>query len=280
VPKGDGEIDERAKRRFRRHPLALKLRRSLMFWLSEALGPIIILDSPLSKIGERASERHLLNSVADPALREKLRPTIQFGCKRMLISDDYWPTFERDNVELVTDAISEVRAHAVATVDGTERAADAIVLATGFKVGISSAPFPIVGRGGKSLDEAWSEGAVAYKGVAVSGFPNWFIIMGPNTGPGHTSVLVYSESQISYILQAIKKLISQDIKYMDVKQAVQDAYNARLQRRMKYTSWSSGCKSWYLSEDGKNHTLFPGFATEYCARIRKFKAAEYHIVSL
>ena len=112
----------------------------------------------------------------------------------------------------------------------------------------------------------------------MSGFPNWFILMGPNTGPGHTSVLVYTETQIRYALQAIKMMIAEDIKYVDVKRPVMDRYNAGLQKRMKYTSWvSGGCNSWYLSEDGTNHALYPGMASEYCLRARRFKRSEYEI---
>jgi cation diffusion facilitator CzcD-associated flavoprotein CzcO len=272
-------ISERAKRRFRRFPFLLKLRRLVLYWLSEAMGPIIFLDAPrLSRVGERMSERHLRRSVADPALREKLRPKFQFGCKRMLISDDYWPAFERENVELVTDAIAEIRADRIVTKDGCEHPVDAIVLATGFQLNIATAPFPIVGLGGQTLAEAWSAGGVAYKGVAVSGFPNWFIMMGPNTGPGHTSVLVYTESQIAYILQAVRTLLAEDLRWVNVRQDVQDGYNAVLQRRMKKMVWSSGCSSWYLSPDGENHSLYPGFASEYCARTRTFRRAEYDLV--
>jgi hypothetical protein len=103
------------------------------------------------------------------------------------------------------------------------------------------------------------------------------MLMGPNTGPGHTSVLVYTESQIGYALQAIRKLMGEGLRFVDVRQAVQDRYNAGLQRRMPYTSWSSGCNSWYLAEDGGNHALFPGFASEYCLRIRRFDPREYEI---
>jgi cation diffusion facilitator CzcD-associated flavoprotein CzcO len=278
VPKRDRAIGERAKRWFQRLPLLMRLWRLLLYWLSEAMGPIIFLDSPrLSRIGERMSERHLQRCVSDPALRATLRPRFQFGCKRMLISDDYWPAFERENVELVTDAIAEVRADRIVTADGREHPVDAIVLATGFALGLATAPFPIVGLGGTTLADAWRGGAVAYKGVTVSGFPNWFIMMGPNTGPGHTSVLVYTESQINYTVQAIRKMIAEDLRYVNVRRDVQDAYNASIQRRMKYMVWSSGCSSWYLSPNGENHSLYPGLASEYCARVRKFRPSEYEV---
>jgi hypothetical protein len=113
--------------------------------------------------------------------------------------------------------------------------------------------------------------------MTVSGFPNWFILMGPNTGPGHTSVLVFSEAQIAYALQAIRKLRAEDLRYVDVKQDVQDRYNASIQRRMPHMAWSSGCNSWYLSDDGSNHALYPGFAAEYVLRTRKFRPSEYEL---
>jgi cation diffusion facilitator CzcD-associated flavoprotein CzcO len=278
VPKPDKRYSERTKRLLARFPWLLRASRSLKYWLSEFFGPMVFLNSSrLSSIGERGSLRHLRRSVSDPALREKLTPHFQFGCKRILISDDYWSTFERENVELVTEPIAEIRREGIETEDGVLHPADAIVLATGFALGLATAPFPVTGRGGRTLDEAWSGGAVAYKGVTVSGFPNWFILMGPNTGPGHTSVLVFSEAQIAYALQAIRKIRDENLKYVDVRQEVQDRYNEGIQRRMPYMSWSSGCNSWYLSEDGSNHALYPGFAAEYALRVRRFRPAEYEI---
>jgi cation diffusion facilitator CzcD-associated flavoprotein CzcO len=278
VPKPDHRYSERAKQFYARHPLALRASRFFKYALSELFGPMVFLDAPrLSAIGEKGSLAHLRKSVADPELRAKLTPDFQFGCKRILISDDYWSSFERENVELVTEPIEEVHSEGVETRDGRLHPADAIILATGFALGLASAPFPVTGRGGRVLDESWSEGAVAYKGVTVSGFPNWFILMGPNTGPGHTSVLVYSEAQIAYAIQAIRKLRSENLKYVDVKQSVQDRYNEGLQRRMPRMVWTSGCNSWYLSDDGSNHALYPGFASEYVLRARRFKPREYEI---
>jgi cation diffusion facilitator CzcD-associated flavoprotein CzcO len=275
VPKLDRPIPKRSREFFARHPRAQRLLRWLLFGLSEAWGPIVFLDSPLSKIGERSSLKHLELSVADPDLRRKLTPDFQFGCKRVLISNDYWSSLERENVELVTDPITEIRSESIETRDGQEHSVDVIVLATGFALGLANAPFPVTGLSGRTLDDVWKDGATAYKGMTVSGFPNWFIMMGPNTGPGHTSVLVYTERQIGYAIQAIQKLRSEDIKYLDVKPKVEDAYNAGLQKRMKHMSWSSGCNSWYLNPDGSNHSLYPGYASEYCLRARKFKPSEY-----
>jgi cation diffusion facilitator CzcD-associated flavoprotein CzcO len=278
MPKRDRRISGRTKRLFRRHPAAMRAWRGLLFAMTEAMGPMVILDAPrLKRLPQRASLRHLARSVSDPELRRKLTPRFQFGCKRVLISDDYWSSFERDDVELVTEGIAGIREHAIATRDGVERPTDVIVLATGFALGLATAPFPITGRGGRTLADAWSRGAVAYKGVSVAGFPNWFYLMGPNTGPGHTSVLVYTEAQIAYALQAIRRIRAQGLRWVEVREAVQDRYNRGLQRRMPHTSWLSGCHSWYLGSDGANHALYPGFASEYCLRTRRFVASEYEV---
>jgi cation diffusion facilitator CzcD-associated flavoprotein CzcO len=277
VPRGDKRYSERARRIYARFPFALRASRFAKYALSELLGPMIFLDSKrLSALGERMSLAHLRAQVSRPELRGKLTPSFQFGCKRVLISDDYWATFERPNVELVTEPIAEARSDGIETRDGALHEADAIVLATGFDVGLARAPFEIVGRGGRRLAEAWARGAVAYRGMAVSGFPNWFILMGPNTGPGHTSVLVYTEAQIEHVRQAIRKLRDEGLRFVDVRQEVQDRYEARIQRRMRHMVWSQ-CKSWYLSADGKNRALYPGFALEYALRARRFRARHYEI---
>jgi cation diffusion facilitator CzcD-associated flavoprotein CzcO len=278
VPKPDKKYSDEQRRRYARFPFLLRLSRFVKYWASEIFGPMVFLDAPkLSAVAERGSMRHLEACVKDPELREKLTPSFQFGCKRILISDDYWPAFERDNVDLVTDSIEEIRHDGILTKDGTLHEVDAIILATGFALGLATAPFPVFGRGGRALDETWQDGAVAYKGMTVSGFPNWFILMGPNTGPGHTSVLVYTEAQIHHALQAIRKLRRDHLKYVDVKQSVQDRYNEGIQKRMKRMVWNSGCNSWYLSDDGSNHSLYPGFAAEYAARARSFDPSDYEL---
>jgi cation diffusion facilitator CzcD-associated flavoprotein CzcO len=277
VPKIDPQYKERTKRLLARFPFLLWLSRMFKYWSSELRGPMIYMDSPrLSRPVEKMSLEHLRNSVSDPALREKLTPDFQIGCKRILISDDYWSTFERENVELVTDPIEEIRPDGILTRDGTLREVDAIVFATGFDVRFIAAPFPVTGLGGRELSDVWKDGAVAYKGVSVSGFPNWFILMGPNTGPGHTSVLVFTEAQIAFAVKAIQRLRA-GARYLHVKQAVQDRYNASIQKRMPKMVWGSGCDSWYLSPGGGNNSLYPGPAAEYVLRTH-FREREFEIV--
>jgi cation diffusion facilitator CzcD-associated flavoprotein CzcO len=279
VPKRDKIYSERFKRLLTRFPILLRASRFIKYWLSELMGPVVFLDNEwLAGLGKTGSLLHLNSQVKDPELRKKLMPNFQFGCKRILISDEYWSSFERPNVELVTDPIEEVKSTGIQSRDGTFREVDAIIVATGFDLGLAKAPFPISGIGGRSIDDVWKNGAVAYKGISVSGFPNWFILMGPNTGPGHTSVLVYTEAQIAHTVAAIKKLRNEGVRYVDVRQDVQNRYNERLQGRMKYMVWSTGCNSWYLSPDGSNHSLYPGFAVEYVLRARRFRERDYEIV--
>jgi len=279
MPKRDKVYSDAEKRFYARHPWALRASRLAKYWLSEIFGPMVFLDAPrLKRLPQAASLAHLRRSVPDPAVRAKLTPRFQLGCKRILISDDYWSTFARENVELVTEPIAEIVPEGIRTGDGARHALDAIVFATGFQLNIATAPFPVFGRGGRALDDAWKDGAAAHKGMTVAGFPNWFIVMGPNTGPGHTSVLVFSEAQIQHALHAIQKLRDAGWRWVDIRQDVMDRYNAGLQKRMKHMVWSSGCKSWYLSPDGSNHSLYPGFAAEYVARARRFRPDEYEIL--
>ena len=279
LPKYDSVISERTKILLAKWPLLQKALRGTLKWGSEALGPFLILDSEkLSSVFEWAAKRNLNKGIKDPELRKKLMPTFQFGCKRMIISSDFYPALEKENVSLETSGIAKFVKNGIVAKDGMEYDFDAVILATGFDLGLTSAPFDVTGAEGRSLDEAWAEGAVAYKGVSVSGFPNWFSIMGPNTGPGHTSVIIYTEAQIDYIVQAIQYIKTNNLKCVDVKQAIQNDYNEGLQNRMQYTVWTSGsCSSWYLNEDGSNRALYPGFAHEYTARIRTFDPIEYRI---
>lgn len=279
MPKRDKVYGEATRRRLARFPVLLRASRLAKYWLSELFGPMVILDSErLSRIGEKVSLAHLRRQVKDPELRRKLTPDFQFGCKRILISDDYWASFERENVELETDPIEEIVPEGIRTKSGRLHELDAIVFATGFQLNIASPPFPVTGRGGRRLEDAWKGGAEAYKGLSVSGFPNWFILMGPNTGPGHTSVLVYTEAQIEHALEAIRKLRDEGVRFVDVRPDVQERYNEGLQGRMRHMVWSSGCSSWYLSPDGTNRALFPGLAAEYVLRARRFRPADYEIV--
>ncbi|MBX2802747.1 MAG: NAD(P)/FAD-dependent oxidoreductase [Myxococcales bacterium] len=276
LPRLDVEHGPRRRWLYRHVPGALWLSRLRTFLSAELRGPVVYLDSPrLSTIGERMSLRHLEEQVPDPELRARLTPDYQFGCKRVLVSSDYWPTFNEPHVQLITDPIHRIEQDGLRTADGTLHASDVIVLATGFDVSLNRPPFPVEGRHG-SLSEAWQHGASSYLGMMVHGFPNWFFLMGPNTAPGHTSVLVYAEAQLDYAVRAVRHLQRRGLRWMDVRAEAQQAYDDSLQARMPHMSWSSGCSSWYLSDDGVNRSLYPGPASEYVWRTRRLKRRDFH----
>ena len=193
----------------------------------------------------------------------------------MLMTSDYYAALEKENCKLITWPIATLAPKGIRTADGIEHDVDCIVFATGFDVCKAGTPFPIAGRDGRKLADEWSEGAYAYKSVSVSGYPNLFFTFGPNSGPGHNSALVYMEAQIDYIVQAIDIVRSKDLLTLDVRQDRQDRFNDDIQQRLGKTTWNSGCQSWYLTEDGKNTTMFPGFATQFARQLRTVELDDY-----
>jgi cation diffusion facilitator CzcD-associated flavoprotein CzcO len=279
MPKKNPAYAPEQKLRFRGSPLAQKAERAKIYARNELVATGFVINPKLMKQGEKFALSYLARKVHDPILRDKLTPRYTIGCKRVLLSSDYLPTLTRDNVEVVTEGIGEVRAHSVVTRDGREHALDAIVCATGFQVSENAAPFPIYGRNGLELNEAWREsGPEAYKGTTVAGFPNAFLIMGPNTGLGHSSMVLMIEAQINYALKAVQLMLRDDLKSIEVRREVQVRFNTWLQRRMDRTVWQrGGCKSYYRTASGKNTTLWPGFTFEFMAQTRTFDLASYLI---
>jgi cation diffusion facilitator CzcD-associated flavoprotein CzcO len=278
MPKPNPEYTAEQKARFRKRPLTQKLERARIYAKNELFGAGFVIDPRLMRAGEKFARSYLARKVGDPVLREKLTPKYTIGCKRVLLSSDYLPTLTEPHVEVVTEGIREVLPHAVVTRDGRQHSVDALVCATGFQVSENVAPFAIYGRGGIELNEAWRDGAEAYKGTAVKEFPNAFIIMGPNTGLGHSSMVLMIEAQIEYTLQAIGLMRREQLKSLEVRAEVQDRYNQKLQRRMAKTVWSrGGCVSYYQTSSGKNTTLWPGLTLEFMAQLRKFDAGSYRM---
>jgi cation diffusion facilitator CzcD-associated flavoprotein CzcO len=220
-------------------------------------------------------KKFIARSIPNETLRAQLTPSYALGCKRILLSNDYYPALCRQNVELVTSGIATVTPEGIRTHDGKERPLDAIILATGFQAAEVVAPFPMLGRGGIDLSTQWQDGAEAYLGTTVSGFPNAFLIVGPNTGLGHNSMILMIESQIQYILSTIQAMQEQQLVSVEVKSEVQRRYNVTIHERLKHTVWSSSCGSWYYTRSGKNTTLWPGFTFEFRLRTRRFSPQDY-----
>ncbi|RRR46844.1 NAD(P)/FAD-dependent oxidoreductase [Mycolicibacter terrae] len=267
------------KKIYKEVPLAEKLMRSAWFWGHESVAVGVVWDSPFTRLVEALSLANLRAQVKDPWLRRQLTPDFSAGCKRLLMTSDYYPALQQDNCKLVTWPIARLSPKGIRTVEGIEHQFDAIVFATGFEVSKAGTPIPITGIDGRDLAAEWSKGAYAYRSVAVSGYPNLFFTFGPNSGPGHSSALVYMEAQIDYIVTAIAKLLQFDWKSLDVRREVQDRYNKDIQRRLKATTWNSGCQSWYLTEDGFNATMFPGFATQYVNQLKSLDLRDFKITA-
>jgi cation diffusion facilitator CzcD-associated flavoprotein CzcO len=192
------------------------------------------------------------------------------GCKRVLISDDYYPTLARGNVEVVVDRISDVKARSIVTVDGAERSVDAIIFATGFSVTAALATQQITGRNGMNLADAWRNGVRSYYGICLNGFPNYFMLFGPNTGLAHNSIVLMIEAQANYIVKCIKLMRRMRAGALNVRGEAEERFDRQLQARMMKTVWQTGgCRSWYHDSAGRNVAMWPGFTFEYRWRIRR-----------
>lgn len=275
MPRPDFTTSSLSKKLFEAVPFTQKAVREALYWAHESMALAVIWDSPMTRLGERLGKAFLKAQVKDPWLRRQLTPDYKLGCKRILVSNDYYPALQKPNCELVTWPIAGIVEQGIRTAEGLEHRVDCIVFATGFDVPKNGTPYPIVGRGGQALAQLWARGAQAYKSIHVSGYPNLHIMFGPNSGPGHNSALVYMEQQIAYAVKAIRHVLDNQIAMLDVKPQTQLDYNKDIQRRLARTNWNSGCKSWYLTEDGFNATMFPGFATQYAAQMADFDARVY-----
>ncbi|MEU2038078.1 flavin-containing monooxygenase [Nocardia niwae] len=278
LPRVDRRTNGLTKELYRRVPAAEQLARRAWFYGHESVALGVVWNTPLTRVVELVGKAQLRRQVKDPWLRRQLTPDFRAGCKRLLMTDDYYPALQRDNCKLITWPIARISERGIRTAEGIEHQADCIVFATGFDVSKTGSPVPVVGRDGRNLAEEWSRGAFAYKSVAVSGYPNLFFTFGPNSGPGHNSALVYMEAQIDYLVGAIGVILDRDLRMLDVRRDRQDRYNAAIQRKLSATTWNSGCRSWYLTEDGFNATMYPGFATQYVHQLRAVDLDDYLVV--
>ncbi|MBV9207614.1 MAG: NAD(P)/FAD-dependent oxidoreductase [Actinobacteria bacterium] len=274
-PRPDVAIPPGMRAAFAAVPLTARALRDAIYLVLEARALGFAVSPKLMAPLERMARKYLENQVADPALRAKLTPDYTIGCKRILLSSDYYPALQRPNVDLVTDGITEITQTGIVTADGTAHPADVIIYATGFRVIESVTSLNVAGREGRKLTP---EGLEAYHGVTVSGFPNFFMLLGPNTGLGHTSVVFMIESQIQHVLSCLRILARDRADTIEVREAAQRRYNAALQRRLRRAVWSrGGCRSWYLDSGGVNRTLWPGFSFEYWARTRRARRSAYQV---
>lgn len=259
----------------RRWPWLQQIDRGLKYVQHEVRALAFIHFPVLMKLFQFSFQRHLAAAIADPERQRQLQPDYPLGCKRILISNDYFPALAQGNVEIVNQAIQSITAHGVVTTDGREHPVDALIYGTGFAATDFLAPMQIKGLGGVELNQAWRDGAEAYKGISVSGFPNLFLLYGPNTNLGHNSILYMLESQFAYVLNCLGALQQQGLRYMDVKPQVQQRFNQHLQQVIRHSIWEQGCTSWYKNAAGKNTNNWPGFTFTYRQQTRHLELADY-----
>jgi cation diffusion facilitator CzcD-associated flavoprotein CzcO len=278
LPKTDFAIPERWKRRFRSFPFMTWLFRIALFWLYEVrvwgfLGKL----GAMRKRGQKMALDHLQAQVPDPVLRTRLTPSYELGCKRVLISNDFYPAIQRPNVEFITEGIREIREHSIVTQDGAERPVDVLIYGTGFRATEPLHDTRVAGRGGLDIHQAWSERVSAYLGVTVSGFPNFFILLGPNTGLGHNSVVLMSEAQIGYVMDCLRLMRRRGAKVMEVKAQTQKTFVDELRARLTGTVWQSGgCRSWYQdARTGESPVIWPGSVVSYMRKTKAVAERDY-----
>jgi cation diffusion facilitator CzcD-associated flavoprotein CzcO len=260
-------------------PSTAKARRGLLWLIREFQVGAFVKRPKLMKAAERIARSHLRRSVKDPALRARLTPDYTIGCKRILLSNTYYPALAQPNTEVVTAALAEVRGSSVVTADGTEREVDAIIFGTGFHVTDMPIGDRVIGADGRTLAEHWKGGMAALRGCTVDGFPNLLFIIGPNTGLGNSSMILMIESSLNYVADYMRTLARTGAAAMDAKPAAVAAWNEETQRRAARTVWNTGgCKSWYLDANGRNTTAWPGTTAEFRRATRQLKVSEYDLI--
>ncbi|MFD3264065.1 flavin-containing monooxygenase [Phenylobacterium ferrooxidans] len=275
VPRMNRPYTAEEKARFRARPEVMAKVRGDIFEMAEArleakragTAPVEEVPIPLA---------HLHAQVADPELRAKLTPDYEIGCKRVLISNDFYPALTRPNVELVTEAIARMTPRGVVDAQGIEHEVDVVIYATGFETRSFVGDTGITGVGGLRLSDAWIDGPEAYLGLSVTGFPNLFMLYGPNTNLGHNSIIFMIEAQADYVLQALDAIAQAGP--LSVKQEVADAYNAELQKALAVTPWAGSCTSWYKTADGRILNNWPHTARAYAQAVERFDLEAYDVM--
>ncbi|MFC9618840.1 flavin-containing monooxygenase [Streptomyces sp. NPDC056930] len=289
APRRDRLIPSWRRRLFRLAPSVQRLARGWEYVAREATLPALLGNRTMAALGRREALAHLRRQVADPELRAKLTPDYELGCKRVLLSDDYYPALGQPNVDVVTDPITRIARDAVFTAPTDAGKAgdayaghpvDVLIYGTGFRVTDAAYPQHVIGADGRSLHEVWQGSPQAHLGTTVAGFPNLFLMAGPNTGVGHTSLIYMIESQIDYLLSCLRLMRSRDLAAVEVRADTQRAFNAELQNRMAPTVWAAGgCAGWYQDRTGRITAIWPEPTWRFRRRTRTFDPRQYALTA-
>lgn len=279
IPKADRPYTRLEKALIAHSPLLQKISRAGIYSLYETRVLGFTALQQVMTLYARKAQALMHRHITDPALRRKLTPDYPIGCKRVLISNDYYPALARDNVEVVDTRIENITPTGVRTRDGVEHPADVLIYGTGFQATEFLSPMQITGRNGLSLNQAWRDGAEAYLGITVHGFPNLFMLYGPNTNLGHSSIVYMLESQIHYVMDSLKTMDERNARSLEVHEVSQDVFNLALQEQIRSTVWDKGCTSWYKTDSGKNTNNWPGFTFRYRQLTRRINPDDYHFTA-
>ena len=279
VPRRDRPLSGVEKAVYRRFPAVQRLARGGVYWSRELQLLAFTGKGKLRAVAEKAAARHLADQVPDAELRAVLTPDYRMGCKRVLISNDYFPAVASANVTVVPSGVTEVRGSTIVAADGSEHDVDVLIFGTGFQVMDIPVAHTLTGRGGETLAEHWQRQPVsAHRGATVAGFPNLFLLLGPNTALGHSSVVLMIEAQIAYVISALQAMDRHDAGSVEVRQSAQDAYNVQVQRQLATTVWSQGgCNAWYTDDTGHNFTLWPTHTFTFKKQTERFDEQAYEL---
>jgi cation diffusion facilitator CzcD-associated flavoprotein CzcO len=278
-PKMDYPYSERTQRLFERFPMLQRLDRQSIYLFQELAATGMTRHRWLLKLFKRISQRRIDKAIADPELRRKVTPTDEIGCKRIMLTDEWYPTLTKPNVELVADRIAEITPDGIRTQSGGERPADAIVLATGFATHGFVAPMEITGAAGRRLDEEWGEAPRAYLGLSVPGFPNLFLLYGPNTNGGSGSVVNTIECGVNHVIAALGELDRADARRIEVRRQAAEAFDRELRTALAGTVWHSGCTNWYVDANGHDPNQWPWTWGVYRRRTGRIEPGTYELVA-
>ncbi|MFE2536728.1 flavin-containing monooxygenase [Streptomyces sp. NPDC059371] len=280
MPRVDRAISGPERWLHRRLPFTAQARRGLLWGIRELQVQAFTKRPDELGLVERLARRNISRAVKDPELRAKLTPDYRIGCKRILLSNAYYPALTRPNVDVVASGLAEIDGSTLVAADGTRADVDAIVFGTGFHVTDMPIAERVVGADGRTLAEAWKDGMKSLRGATAAGFPNWMTIIGPNTGLGNSSMILMIESQLNYMADFVRQLgVLGGRVALDARPGAVDAWNHRVQERMKRTVWNTGgCTSWYLDANGVNTTVWPGTTTEFRGATRRVDLGEYDVL--
>ncbi|MBT5897013.1 MAG: NAD(P)/FAD-dependent oxidoreductase, partial [Rhodospirillaceae bacterium] len=277
-PQANPAYTEEEKEQFRQRPEIMDhMQTTMTRAFADSFGEAVIGDEEQMQRIEEACQTNL-DKVTDPELKSKLTPDYQAACKRLIVSDDFYDAIQKPNAHLVTDNIEHVEAGGVRTADGQLHELDVLVLATGFDGHSFMRPMDLTGRDGVELSDFWAEATPAHRSVSLPGFPNFFMLVGPNSPIGNFSLINISEKQLAYILQLIDLWRSGEVNEISANQTAMDAFNGTIKDAMKDTVWVTGCQSWYLDKNG-NPAMWPFPYDKFCTDMTAPNLDEFDLVS-